>query len=148
MLIARPTEVFKEYVRSTGRVDEISWELGRMSMALEMVTQMMILQDLNVASDVGRAEAVTALSTLLQDCGMEEVAFQMYRKLGRWRTTRFVAVPEPSQPTIAVSDGQLSMDLSSSAASPAPSTSRRGKPRALPSERRSLRAVPTDEPTV
>ena len=146
MLIARPTETFKDYVRATGELDSVSWELGRMSMALEVITQIQILQDIAVMDDGPRAQAVTALTTLLQDCGIEEPAFKMYERLGQWRLKRFVAEPEPSPPAIAVVDGQLSMDLSSSLVSHELPPGGRGRLRALPTEHRGRDEAPTDGP--
>jgi hypothetical protein len=66
--IARPTEVFRAYLKSTGRIDELGFQLGRMSMALEIITQIKALEELRaIASDLGRAEAVSALDTLLHE---------------------------------------------------------------------------------
>jgi hypothetical protein len=87
--------VFRAYLKSTGRIDELGFQLGRMSMALEIITQIKALEELRaIASDLGRAEAVSALDTLLLDCGMRDVAYEMYEKLNGWRRPAFSPEPE------------------------------------------------------
>src|SRR5690242_2606658 len=68
---------------------------------MEIVTQIKCLEELRaIATDLGRAEAVSALETLLQDCGLQDAAYQMYERLSEWRRPKFYAeqpVPGPSR---------------------------------------------------
>jgi hypothetical protein len=100
-IIARPTRTFELYVRDTGaRPDGLSWHFGRLSMALEIITQIKILEEVRVLSDSARAESISALHTLLTDCGLDDIGYVMYEKLLAWRKPKFVAEnPELSQPT-------------------------------------------------
>jgi hypothetical protein len=92
--IARPTEVFRAYLKSTGRIDELGFQLGRMSMALEIITQIKALEELRaIASDLGRAEAVSALDTLLQDCRLRDIGYEWYDKLCEWRRVSLLPLP-------------------------------------------------------
>ena len=93
--IADPSELFIEYLNSTGTTPrQLDYQLGQMSMALEIITQIKTLEELKpLTSDTGRAEAVGALVTLLTDCGMLEVAYEMYSKLNQWRRHSFVPAP-------------------------------------------------------
>jgi hypothetical protein len=148
VFIADPTGVFKAYIRSSGRVDDLQFNLGRMSMALEIITQIKALEELKaVVSDLGRAEAITALDTLLQDCGLREVAYEMYEKLNEWRHPKFLPVVsnERVPPGIAVVVGPddrrplaTIRGLSLQHVSPPSVISPGERPRALPPGRHGL----------
>lgn len=144
--IAHPTDTLKEYVRADGsRVDDFSWHLGRMSMALEILTQIYVLEEFRpISTDIGRNEAISALWTLLIDCGLDQPAQEMYELLGRWRQLRFVSEQHAHEHEAnAASDAWpadeprgLDPEPSSGVASPRELTARTDRPRALPSGRR------------
>jgi hypothetical protein len=121
-----------------------------MSMALEIITQIRILEEIRVMSDTAREEAVTAFHTLLQDCGLNDVGYEMYEKLLVWRKPTFIpdsglglplVIDERVPPGIAAvaSGGQevaRVVGLSSSPDAPSESESPAGKPLSSRPERR------------
>jgi hypothetical protein len=153
VLIARPSEVWREYVRSTGRIEGFSWEMGRMAMALEIITQIKILEEIKVMGDTARAQAVTALQTLLQDCGMGETAWQIYEDLDKWRRVRFYAEPAPEHEGTVVSAADVSarrlgrrIGTVSARASLGEGSAHPNTPRALPRGHRDPGGPPIDGP--
>jgi hypothetical protein len=148
MFIARPSTLLKEFVASQGWNLDYDW--GRMAMALEIVTQIKVLEEVKLMGDTARAQAVSALQTLLLDCGMES-AYEVYDLIGNWRIKTFSAEPVPWQRgNVGVGDGTVSRDLerrsSSGPASDAAGLARRDRIRALPPGRRSPYEPPTSEP--
>lgn len=153
--IARPSSLFKRYVRSTGSLDLGSYQMGMMAMALEIITQIKMLEEIKVMDDFSRAEAVSALQTLLTDCGLSDPAYEMYERLNEWRALKF----EPIHPllrhdepvlelprSVSVVSGNLAAlqtdELSLGDVSPPAKTSRGDKPLSSPEERRGLRQDP------
>lgn len=145
--IARPSHVFKQYVRSTGRLDNTSYHMGMMALALEIITQIKVLEEMRyIASDLGREEAVSALQTLLKDCGIHDVAYEMYDRLAEWRKPKFSPLrphDELSHVPLGISsfaseslEASRSGEPSSDDASPPEDLSRDSKPPASPPARR------------
>lgn len=156
--IAKPTGLLKQYVASLGeRMDSGSFLVGQMAMALEIITQIKCLEDLKVMSDTAKAEAVTALETLLTDCGIHDSAYEMYDKLNEWRRLKFT----PAHPLLRHDDEQPSLERariahavvsaahaprsqpqsrgpSSEHVSPGESIPQTDRPESLPPERRDL----------
>lgn len=146
--IARPSHVFKQYVRSTGSLDNTSYHMGMMALALEIVTQIKVLEELKyIASDLGREEAVSALQTLLKDCGIHDAAYEMYDRLAEWRKVKFRSLQLPvvqhdllpPGTAVVVSENRVEavmVGLSSDDASPPEDSPQESTPPASPEERR------------
>lgn len=143
-----PSRVLKAYLDSSpGRpVDSLDYHVGRLSMALEIITQIKALEELPVMSDSARAQAVTALDTLLQDCGLRDVGYEWYDKLCEWRRVSLLPLPVvPSErvpagiAAVVDADGPRLLGtihgISSEPASPEAEIAPRSKPPAEPEER-------------
>lgn len=90
--MARPTQVLEEYCRANG--ESLDYHMGRMSMALEMLTAAHMLHSMRAY------EAVTAMETLLRDVELLEDAKAIYSGLAAWRRPKFAVsdVPYAEQP--------------------------------------------------
>lgn len=148
--IKNPSDVFWQAVRAS-ITDRGDYGLGRLSMALEVVTLIRSLEALPVVTDLGRSEAISALHTMLVEQQMDEMAYEWYERLAEWRKPKLRAEHgHVQQGTDDVGDlpyqpRQLCFDLSSEHASPE-------EVRTLPATvlegqlvRRSLGASPTSD---
>lgn len=111
--MANPSQVLFEYLERLPGKDPAGgwkkwWEYGQLAMALEMVTLIKNLEELPVATDIGRQETISALHTLLQGMGLDVLAWETYDQLCEWRRPKFVAddgvrpEPEPSESGVVV----------------------------------------------
>lgn len=96
--MSRPTEVLKTYLKEYdligGTRKNSGWILGRLSMALEILTVIKTLEDELVPMlTINRSETISVLRTLLRDLDFEETAEEWYERLCEWRKPTFVSVP-------------------------------------------------------
>lgn len=90
VLIKNPSEVLKKWV---GRVDARSFQLGRVSMALEITTVVRSLELYGQAmGDFEREQIVSVLQTLLREQGLDETAEVIYERLAKWRRLQAIDV--------------------------------------------------------
>ena len=94
--IARPTRVLIDYLtQEVGSEPRMEFNLGRLAMALEIITVVKTIEDEVVPMlALQREEIVSVLTTLLRDQDLAEVAEEWYERLNQWRNVSFV--PEPS----------------------------------------------------
>jgi hypothetical protein len=124
VFIREPSKVLLQYLGANQRVSatERYWiDVGCLSMALEIVTQIKAIESLAVTSDLGRAEAISALDTLLVDMQLKELAHEWYERLNRWRQPFFELESEraPIAGAGALSSrGPQSSDIASAPAAP------------------------------
>lgn len=94
-----PTETLVEYLTRMGwlQVRDRQFRLGRLSLALEVITVIKTLEDERVPTmALSKEETISVLQTLLQDCGLAEEAMEWYDRLSEWRRPKFVAENGPS----------------------------------------------------
>lgn len=134
VFMSHPTTVLLQYLSKEDQVRRIGkkspFEWGRLAMALEILTQMKILQSLPLTDLTIQLES--AFQALLVDTGMMDEAERWYEKLDAWRTPRFIAespIPRTSR----------AFGASSVAASPEGSLPRTRRLRSLLPERQSPR---------
>jgi hypothetical protein len=91
MFLARPTVVLRQFLEQEHDLKpRREFYLGRLSMALELITVIRTLEDELVPMlALQRAETISVLQTLLQDQGLAEQAMQWYDALSLWRQPRF-----------------------------------------------------------
>ena len=90
--IWNPGRVFRQYLKATDVVvDEVSFELGALYVALEIMSHIKMLEERAVVSEWGRQEACSTLHTLLQQLNLSDQTVEMYDRLIHWRRPRFVA---------------------------------------------------------
>src|SRR5262245_35579115 len=87
--IAEPTRVLQQYLREHQSQPMSLWDAGRLSMALEILTTVEVLE---FATPVVGAspDPVNVLRTLLADVGMLDDAEEWYELLNVWRRVKFV----------------------------------------------------------
>lgn len=95
MFISRPTEVLKAFLQQEqGLKPRMEFTLGRLSMALEIITVIKTLEDEIVPMlSLQRAEIVSVLHTLLRDQNLAESAMGWYEALTLWRQPAFSDEP-------------------------------------------------------
>jgi hypothetical protein len=79
----RPTDVLRSYLAQDRTVDIGSFELGRIAMALEVVTVTRILEEYELLTE--NEQAIAMLQTLLIDQEISEAALNWYEMLSDWR---------------------------------------------------------------
>jgi hypothetical protein len=105
VFISNPTAVLQQYLSShqrdkvVAKTDGFYW--GRLAMALEILTQMKIVQSLPFTDLTIQLES--AYQSLLVDQGMMDEAQKWYERLDAWRAPRFVA-ETPSRGTRGLAD--------------------------------------------
>jgi hypothetical protein len=97
----RPTEVLRSYLATHKEADERSFELGRVAMALEIVTVMRVLEEYELIAEHERM--ISILQTLLRDQDLEDYATEWYEMLNEWRRIKLYD---------AVSDARRTTDAS------------------------------------
>jgi hypothetical protein len=144
--IAKPTATLEAYMEPwfSARAHKDSYRLGRLAMGLEIITQIRCLEEISVMGDEAREAAVSALHTLLRDCGIADAAYETYERLLTWRTPKFVVEqlgPSPSATSDAGASEQLQHQRRTSGPSSLPdapeaAASHANKPPASQPERR------------
>jgi len=122
------------------------YQLGRLAMALEVITSIRSIEDVPVLDEHCKATVVAALETLIVDQDLED-AYTLYAELCDWRQVRFV--PDVSLPgTGAIDVALFAVDDESASPDAAleEADSRTAKTRALTELHRSQDASPTSEP--
>jgi hypothetical protein len=90
----RPTEVFESYMALEYGVPRGWYKYGRLSMALEILTVMRLLDE--HSGIVAHAqETISVLQTLLVDQDLFDDASMWYEKLSEWRRPKFYVVGDP-----------------------------------------------------
>lgn len=124
--MANPSQVLFEYLQQLPGKDPGGswkrwWEYGQLAISLEMVTLIKNLEELPVATDIGRQETISALHTLLQQMGLDVLAWTMYDQLCEWRRPKFVAdaheLPELEPRENVAADAHELQDLPDDSAS-------------------------------
>jgi hypothetical protein len=130
------------------------FQLGRLAMALEMITSIRSIEDIPVLDEPAKAAVVSAFETLLVEQQIADMAYEMYDHLSRWRRIKTLE-RVANGPLVAVQRGIDEIDVevavpddgsSSPHVSPAGADSRIAKTRALTGLHRSQDALPIDEP--
>jgi hypothetical protein len=108
--IARPTEVLKSYLEQVqGLKPRMEFTLGRLSMALEMITVIKTIEDELVPMlTLQRHEVISVLQTLLKDQDLAEPAMEWYEALTLWRQPVFVR-PDAEHLLSDLADGLASL---------------------------------------
>src|SRR5262245_54266654 len=89
--ISHPSRLFRRLLRPS--VSEFEWyRYGQLSIGLEIVTQIKSLESLPVVSELGRQEAVSALTSLLMDMDLYDDSVNLYERLSETRRLSFEAV--------------------------------------------------------
>lgn len=142
--IADPTSVLLQFLkREHGLKPRREFQLGRLAMALELLTVIKTLEDELVPMLVmRRMEIISVLETFLLEQDLDERAKDWYDALNLWRQPSFVREPSPGQIVLSVplDDGDPSSPLEELEHEPAPYASTR----ALLDERQS-RDLPSGE---
>src|SRR5215831_16584561 len=146
--MSHPSDVL---LMAWGNVVGSEYQLGRLAMALEVITSIRSIEDVPVLDERCKASVVAALETLIVDQELED-AYTLYAELCEWRRLKFLSVgelPDVSPHGTGVIDARLlaAADESSSPdAAPEATDSRTAKTRALTELHRSQDASPTSEP--
>lgn len=89
--MAEPAKVLHGYVTSGGMtLSEFGYQIGALSVALEIITRIKLLESLPITTEVGRQEAITVLQTMLTELGISDLAYEWYEKLSEWRKPKFI----------------------------------------------------------
>lgn len=99
----RPTDVLRSYMAAQGigleeQVDLL--RMGRIAMALEVITVVKMLEDHQLLAENERM--ISVLMTLLVDQDLLDIGMEYYRDLSEWRRIKAVEVD------VAAHGGQLS----------------------------------------
>lgn len=87
--IARPTDLLIDYHRRRGfHLTGSDIELGRISVALELLTVVRLLE----GGSLGGEEVISAVRTFLIDQDLLDEGERWYKLLGEWRRPKFVEV--------------------------------------------------------
>src|SRR5215471_8536263 len=92
--------------------DPASYDWGMLALALEIVTAIKTLETIPVATEYGRQEAISALTSILASQGLSDKAFEAHYTLWEWQRTKFLS--DARQPGLALSgsDGASPQQLS------------------------------------
>ena len=109
VFMSHPTTVLRQWLMQETPlgVVERDFNLGRLAMALEVLTQIKILHDLPLTELSAHVEG--ALQALLIDQGLMDDAEKVYEKLDAWRAPKFVADHGGDKPTGRVSGSASSV---------------------------------------
>ena len=110
--MSNPTHVLEQYLTSVVGVElGGQFDMGRLAMALELITVLKALEQEYVALAPGTlAELISVVQTLLIDQGVADTALEWYDGLSEWRRPKFVPygnAPDASQPRISSSERRL-----------------------------------------
>lgn len=147
LLMAHPTQVLLE---AYGREPDSAFMLGRLSMALEVITSIRCIEGVPVVDEHTKSSVVSALETLLVRTNTADIGYEWYERLLQWRRLTFVPVDEHGallhESAYADEPQAEPPDEPSSPDDDPPSTpSRVAKTRALLQEHRDQGALTSDE---
>lgn len=109
--ISRPTQVLKDFLeQQQGLKPRMEFTLGRLAMALEMITVIKTMEDELVPMlSLQRNEIISVLQTLLRDQDLAEPAMEWYEALTLWRQPVFSDELDAEREDTADAEHLLSM---------------------------------------
>lgn len=92
--ISRPSALLRRLLRPSN--SELAWfRHGQLSIALEILTGIKILEQLPIADERSRHEAISVLISLLVDLDLYDEAVKVYEELNEARRPSFQPEPSP-----------------------------------------------------
>jgi hypothetical protein len=88
VFMSHPTAVLRQYLKRYPPREDLLFGMGRLSMALEIMTQIKVLESLPYTQLT--VQLASAFRTLLVDTDMADEAEKWYERLDAWRTPKFV----------------------------------------------------------
>lgn len=110
VFMSHPSQVLMQYLASGERMGKMTaYQAGKLSVALELLTQIKILHSMPLTEDSASLEG--ALQGFLVDQGLMDDAERWYERLDAWRTPTFVreaSAPAGVSSARATHEGALS----------------------------------------
>lgn len=104
VFMSHPTAVLRQFLADQ-KIDGRSFDWGRLSLGLEVMTQIKILETLPLTDLT--VQLTSAFRTLLVDAGVADEVEKWYERLDAWRAPRFVSADRPTDRAFGASSSAV-----------------------------------------